>query len=954
MSPPTWNQFSEDGTREQSTQDKKVVQPSPLVEEAAKQKPQCWTQECLCNATRTLAHVSPLLVLACERHARRAESGLHQADSTKERRCTVCAAKSDGTPGTDMVVCSEPTCGAVYCRRCVEAFGDPFVHGLGATAAWRSVTPNTLGDFDGISKQYFWACFKCQAAQAAAQPGQMQQLQHAAGEEACVQMSTALPPAKRPGAPSYLKSFFQALKQLVDAYGAFNSDDQEAVALCDELRLITRQLESTVAPSAFDKQLEDEIKALAPTLERQARLLSSTAASSAQPGSESPQPLVGVANLLARIQEAARQRAEAARERIVGTELALRQTYEERARHEQDLQALAAKVEQNLLAPCGEKNDPQDPSAKDKIAELLGKKDVLNRQLVTIAAQLSTLRFKKNRAEQQLAMEEPDYGAQKEWVGDLLPLSSTQSLEENRARLLELQKAYQHQKALTNAMSAVKPFFDYVTDAQCASVNREHRQMCIEFKRRYAVVLSPYKKPEQGAAAAAVMQLPQPSIAQAAACLMDTEPDVVFVSEAQQPQHGAKQNGGEQALQAPVVAKVSGVLPRPSARTVVLYCSRCLLHKVPVWHLDQPQRLQLAIGVFHELRTPARLEAFDYTASVSGALLCASVHDPSYLRSVAQRVEEARGEKPLLFVPPPPAGPNAAATAAASGVLPCSGCASPDGSVQEAFVNQYTLVACMLTAGLVQLGVKTVLSGHCERVFVATYPGGHHVGRAGPALGAPSQGFGIINPAALAAKLAVQSGASRVAVLDIDATHANGTEELLAGDSRFLAVSVHACGSLAGRGVFPGTGARASSAENVVNVALPVGADGQTWRGAVSSALWRVRKFEPSLLVVVVGFNGHAGDPTRLMELAAQDYALAAAAVRMLAEKVCGGRVVALLEGGYNTRGGFRSPFAVCLRRFLQGLAGTSDATASVCIPSMQALVKEHARRAALQQLQKH
>lgn len=171
-------------------------------------------------------------------------------------------------------------------------------------------------------------------------------------------------------------------------------------------------------------------------------------------------------------------------------------------------------------------------------------------------------------------------------------------------------------------------------------------------------------------------------------------------------------------------------------------------------------------------------------------------------------------------------------------------------------------------------------------------PPGHHVARDGKTAVAPSQGFCLLNSVAVAALEASANGFEKVAVVDFDVHHGNGTEDILSGDDRFFFASVHAFGG----GTYPGTGgARTKSAANVLNVPLPPPIKKSGFRRAVEKIARRVKAFGPDLLLLSAGFDGHRDDLADLGRLDEEDYGRC---TRTLLAS-CGCPCVSILEGGY-------------------------------------------------------
>jgi acetoin utilization deacetylase AcuC-like enzyme len=206
-----------------------------------------------------------------------------------------------------------------------------------------------------------------------------------------------------------------------------------------------------------------------------------------------------------------------------------------------------------------------------------------------------------------------------------------------------------------------------------------------------------------------------------------------------------------------------------------------------------------------------------------------------------------------------------------------------------------TMEAALRGAGAAARAVDEVMTGTVRNAFVAMRPPGHHAERAMP------MGFCFFNNAAVAARHAQAAhGAERVAVLDWDVHHGNGTQDIFWSDPTVLYASTHEMP------LYPGTGARSERGEHgtVVNAPLRAGDDGEVFREALRTAvLPRMEAFGPDLIVISAGFDAHWRDPLANLRLVEADFAWATREVTAIAERRCGGRVVSLLEGGYDLDG---------------------------------------------------
>jgi acetoin utilization deacetylase AcuC-like enzyme len=205
--------------------------------------------------------------------------------------------------------------------------------------------------------------------------------------------------------------------------------------------------------------------------------------------------------------------------------------------------------------------------------------------------------------------------------------------------------------------------------------------------------------------------------------------------------------------------------------------------------------------------------------------------------------------------------------------------------------------AASLAAGAVVRAVEDALAASPDapeaRSFCAVRPPGHH------ARPAAAMGFCLLNNVAVAAARAVEvAGADRVAILDFDVHHGNGTQEIFWRDGRVLYVSLHRWP------FYPGTGAADETGEGpgkgtTLNLPLRAGTGSAKYREAFAKAIEGIRAFRPAVLIASAGFDAYARDPIGGLGLAADDYRWIGEQVRAVADDVCRGRVVSALEGGY-------------------------------------------------------
>jgi acetoin utilization deacetylase AcuC-like enzyme len=204
-----------------------------------------------------------------------------------------------------------------------------------------------------------------------------------------------------------------------------------------------------------------------------------------------------------------------------------------------------------------------------------------------------------------------------------------------------------------------------------------------------------------------------------------------------------------------------------------------------------------------------------------------------------------------------------------------------------------------LSTGSAIKSMEIALEG--EKAFSLMRPPGHHAGVNGRALGAPTLGFCYFNNIAVACTKALQK-VKKVAILDIDSHHGNGTQEIFLKNPRVLFVSLHRYG-----GIYPGTGE--TSEENCLNYPFTYAVGDSEYLRTLRIALDEIKKFNPDLIAVSAGFDTHKYDPVCSLGLSEDSYIIIG---RMIAE--LSKRTFAVLEGGYGRY------FPICVFNFLSGL----------------------------------
>src|SRR3990170_2592310 len=278
----------------------------------------------------------------------------------------------------------------------------------------------------------------------------------------------------------------------------------------------------------------------------------------------------------------------------------------------------------------------------------------------------------------------------------------------------------------------------------------------------------------------------------------------------------------------------------------------CLKHEMGAWHPERPERLAaiedqlIASGIGQYLQR--------HEAPLATDEQLARVHPLEYVRAIRDAAPQA-GTVHL----------------------------DPDTAM-----NPYSLQAAMRAAGAAVHATDLVLRDEAEAAFCSVRPPGHHACRARP------MGFCIFNNVAVAARHAVeQHGLERVAIIDFDVHHGNGTEDIFEDDDTVLMASTFQ------HPYYPYSGTE-SPARNMVNVPLPAGAGSREFREAVRDA-WipALTEYRPELVIFSAGFDAHAEDEMAMLRFSDADYAWVTEQLKALADRHAGGRMVSMLEGGY-------------------------------------------------------
>ncbi|SEP82928.1 Acetoin utilization deacetylase AcuC [Devosia sp. YR412] len=280
-------------------------------------------------------------------------------------------------------------------------------------------------------------------------------------------------------------------------------------------------------------------------------------------------------------------------------------------------------------------------------------------------------------------------------------------------------------------------------------------------------------------------------------------------------------------------------------------------HVTPQGHPERADRIRAV----EDALSKSRFDKLLRRDAISGDLMLAElVHDSRYLA----RLRDAR---------------------------PAEGIGQIDG---DTFISANSLSAVTTGLGGALNALDAVLLGEVDNAFCAIRPPGHHAEIATP------MGFCLINTVAIIAREAQRKyGAERVAIVDFDVHHGNGTQDIFKADPSVFYASTHQMP------LYPGTGnPREKGVGNILNVPLDANTDGAAMRDAyLTRIIPALHDFSPDLLLISAGFDAHERDPLAQLNWQSSDFSWLTGKLMDVADRCCGNRIVSLLEGGYDLKG---------------------------------------------------
>lgn len=290
--------------------------------------------------------------------------------------------------------------------------------------------------------------------------------------------------------------------------------------------------------------------------------------------------------------------------------------------------------------------------------------------------------------------------------------------------------------------------------------------------------------------------------------------------------------------------------------TLILHHDNCLRHETGFRHVERPDRVTAVMGGVRDLAGTEVLPA--PRATLEQLTL---VHPVDYWQRLVELEPGDGDERGLVALD------------------------------ADTFMSPGSIDATLRGSGAACFAIDQIEAGHADNAFCPVRPPGHH------ALATTPMGFCLLNHVAVAARYAIQKGyAERVAILDFDVHHGNGTQGIFEECPEVLFVSSHQMP------LYPGSGHPSETGVgNIVNLPLSPGDGSTAFRATWSDqGLPEVERFQPDLVLVSAGFDAHERDPLGQLELQDDDYGWITSEIRSIAESVCNGKIVSMLEGGYD------------------------------------------------------
>ena len=290
--------------------------------------------------------------------------------------------------------------------------------------------------------------------------------------------------------------------------------------------------------------------------------------------------------------------------------------------------------------------------------------------------------------------------------------------------------------------------------------------------------------------------------------------------------------------------------------TLIVHSPLSLNHRTGRGHVESPERYSTVVNALrHErLLTPDN-EWIASPADEQWALLC---HSAAYVKKV--REEAAMAEEGAML------------------------------STGDVAISQGSYAAAMAMIGGALYAAKAVLEGSFRNAFLVARPPGHHAERE------RGMGFCLFNTVAIATRFLLQQGVPRVAIIDWDAHHGNGTEQAFLKESRVLYFSTHQAG------LYPGTGTQSQGLIYNRPIAPGEGSREKLLQCYQEELPALLSQFQPDFIVISCGFDAHKDDPIARLALTTEDFALLTQIVRKAADRWCKGRILSALEGGYHLK----------------------------------------------------